>query len=62
MSYRDSTPLVCHSVTRGQDISCTRCGTTWSMDDDKPDCMTHGEYGDKVLSDLRVMLQSENNN
>lgn len=51
-------PQVCHAVTRGQDTSCSRCGTTWSIDDEKPDCLTHGEYSTKVLSDLRTMLRS----
>lgn len=56
IKYNDQKPKVCHTVTRGQDHYCSRCDTTWSMDDTKPECLTHGQHSTKVLSDLRKML------
>ena len=35
----------CSKQVRGQDVSCDRCGTSWSIDEqDKPKCLTSDQY------------------
>ena len=49
---------MCEARTYGQDKTCHRCGLTWSIDDEKPACLSQHDANGLVIKRLRESLQS----